>query len=855
MGFCWGYIAGMLSNSGSPMIWIAAILLVVSGCSNGPDTGEIELVGDWIFQDSAGVWRTAEVPGCVHTDLLGHGLIPDPFHGVNEGQVEWIEDRDWRYRRPLPLPPAEGEWALEFSGLDTHAELQVNGRTVLNTNNMHRAWRLPAAELGLTGQDTLEVVFRSPVGVGQSLLEASPLSIPVSNEARPVGEQNSVFSRKAQYHFGWDWGPRLVTSGIWKPVRWVRIDQELPPFRLIPVSIAPEQAEYEVFFKEAMEGVAPTLERDGVNVPCGWNRIDGRRYRLTVPEPALWWPNGMGEQPLYDLALEDGEGRFDSVRFGIRTVEWNRGLDGFGQAMQCVVNGVPVQVRGANVIPPDFFPVRAEGRWSRVIDDAVAAHMNMIRIWGGAHYGEEMLYDLCDQHGILVWQDFMNACAMVPADAAWRTNFLAEAREQVLRLRNRTSLAIWAGNNETEKAWREWGWQDLYDLHGADSIAVEEAYRQLFERELPELVAELGGGEYQPSSPHNQEADRPRESGDQHDWGVWFGKAGFEFYTEEAGRFASEFGLQSLPDRRTLEAVGVQSYEDTVLQFRQRSRMEWLEPGFDGWDMMQFYAGDYFADPSTAELEAMDRLDTWIYLTQLTQAEGLRQAVERHRCSQGRTSGSLYWQLDDVWPTVSWSTVDHAGRWKLAHHAVRHANQPVRVLPDRTQGDRIVFVIANDSPLTTEGVVEWSLIDLAGDTATAGRFGVTVEAHTTASWSATDAEVVSDRHILSWQWIGRDRAATVHDAGHHTFRPVGDLKWEAVTLQVETMEHGVRLSTDVPAAGVWLCSASEGRFEDNGFFLVPGRPRTVGFLDPSGQLADPGDLRVVHFGQGQTSAP
>ena len=839
--------------------WVAPILagwmVGMVGCQSQAPEPTLTLDAGWEFQDTAGLWRAAEVPGCIHTDLLTHGLISNPFEAVNEGEVEWVEHRDWRYRRLLTTPPEEGEWALEFEGLDTHAEVQINGRTVLIANNMHRAWRLPVAELGLTGQDTLEVVFRSPVEVGQSLLEASPLSIPVSNEARPIGQQNSVFSRKAQYHFGWDWGPRLVTSGIWKPVRWVRVDQELPRFRLIPVSIAPEQAEYEVLFEDSVADVLVTMECDGFNVACGWSRIDGQRHRLTVLEPALWWPNGMGEQPLYDLVLQDAEGRVDSVRFGIRTVEWNRGSDGFGQAMQCVVNGVPVQVRGANVIPPDFFPVRAEGRWSRVIDDAVAAHMNMIRIWGGAHYGEEALYDLCDQHGILVWQDFMNACAMVPTDAAWRANFLAEAREQVLRLRNRTSLAIWAGNNETEKAWREWGWQDLYDLHGVDSIAVEDAYRQLFERELPRLVAELGGGEYQPSSPHNLEADHPRESGDQHDWGVWFGKAGFEFYTEEAGRFASEFGLQSLPDRRTLEAVGVQSYEDTVLQFRQRSKMEWLEPGFDGWDMMQFYAGEYFADPSAADLEGMDRLDTWIYLTQLTQAEGLRQAVERHRCSQGRTSGSLYWQLDDVWPTVSWSTVDHAGRWKLAHHAVRHANQPVRVLPDRTQGDRVAFVIANHSPQTTEGVVAWSLIDLAGDTATAGRFGVTVEPHTTASWSATDAQVVPDRHILSWQWTGRDRAATVHDAGHHTFRPVGDLEWEAATLQVDTVEQGVRLSTDAPVAGVWLRSAAEGRFEDNGFFLVPGRPRTVRFLDPSGQPADPGDVRVVHFGQGQTSAP
>lgn len=838
-------------------LWFCLFILVCTGCNlSEGDTARTILWQGWEWQDMEGQWHAADVPGCIHTDLMAAGQLVDPFNGTAEWEVQWVEERDWRYRCPVPTLPAEGEWVLEFEGLDTHADILVNGLGVLRTDNMHRRWRIPRSGLNLKGDDTLEVVFRSPVREGQSLLEQSPFPIPVSNEARPVGQQNSVFSRKAQYHFGWDWGPRLVTSGIWKPVRWVRVDRELPTFRLVPVSIGPERAEYDVLWDAAVEGVRPKLQSDGNDVPMEWTKVDERHQRLVIPNPALWWPNGMGEQPLYDLVLSDAAGRLVETRFGVRTIEWNRGADAFGHAMQCVVNGVPVKVRGANVIPPDFFPVRAEERWGRVIDDAVAAHMNMIRIWGGAHYGEESLYDLCDEHGILVWQDFMNACAMVPVDSAWRGNFLAEAREQVVRLRNRTSLAIWAGNNETEKAWREWGWQDIYDLHGADSAAVESAYRRLFEQDLPALVADLGGGEYQPSSPHHLDAEQPRESGDQHDWGVWFGKAGFDFYSYDGGRFASEFGLQSLPDRRTLEEVGVRFYEDTVLQFRQRSKMEWLEPGFDGWDMMQFYSGMYFADPATAESDGIDRLDAWIYLTQLTQAEGLRQGVERHRCSKGRTSGSLYWQLDDVWPTVSWSTVDHAGRWKLAHHAVRHANQPVRILPDRTQGDVVAFEIVNDSPAPVEGLFQWALVDLAGKIAYAGQFGLSVADFTTTSWSAPDAAVIPDEHILTWQWATADSAASLIDAGHHTFRPAGSLDWAPTIIQADTVRHGVSLTTDAPAVGVWLRTVAEGRFEDNGFTLLPGEVRVVRFFGPDGEPAAPGEIRVVHFAeiQAQTSA-
>lgn len=821
------------------------VLMLWTACTPNAELNTVPLDRGWEFQDTAGAWRPAEVPGSIHTDLMSSGLIPDPFEGQNEQAVQWVEGLDWQYRCPLPLPPETGEWALEFAGVDTHAEIQVNGRVVLQSDNMHRSWRIPKRDLPLTGADTLFVTLLSPVRQGQLRLDASPWPIPASNEDRPIGQQTSAVTRKAMHHFGWDWGPRLATSGLWKPVRWVRTDVELPSFRLCADTVDAMHAVFRVLWDAPVSGVEGELFKDGLPVNFTWTSLDSSQHQFSIPSPELWWPNGMGEQPLYELRLDDGEGRQTRWRFGVRTVTWNRAKDTHGHAMQCVVNGVPVQMRGANVIPPDAFPVRAASRWGRVIDDAVAANMNMLRVWGGAHYGDEVFYDLCDEQGLLVWQDFMNACAMVPGDEPWRMNFLAEAEAQVVRLRNRTSLAIWAGNNETEKAWRDWGWQDLYGLHGEDSVAVEEAYRKVFERALPALVDSLGGGEYQPSSPHALDPQNPGASGDQHDWGVWFGKAGFDYYTDEAGRFSSEFGLQSLPDPRTLREVGVQSWEDPALQFRQRCSMDWLEPGFDGWDMMQHYASVHFADPEAVDwttIGSMDELDGWVYLSQLTQAEGLRQAIERHRCSAGRTSGSLYWQLDDVWPTVSWSTVDHAGRWKLAHHAVRHANAPLRLLPDRAQSSWRAF---NLGPDQCAGAVEWVHVHVHGDTLRSGAFPLALGPFSTESM--VPMPWMEEGVIAAWRWTTEE--GRVLDAGVFCPSPVVALDWPDAEIQLVTGPEGVKLTTNVPAAGVWLRSEREGRFEDNGFFLLPGQAREVRFVDVSGEFAHPGEVSLVHFAQ------
>ena len=807
---------------------------------------------DWELEFE-GKWYRADVPGSVHTDLMRIGVLEDPFEGVNEGEVQWVEHREWRYRTAIQRPEGLGQWALEFGGLDTYAKVILGQDTLLRTNNMHRTWRIPLAQIAACSSDTLEVWFSSPIREGQAALEKSSWPIPVSNEARPIGQQTSAVTRKAMYHYGWDWGPRLATSGIWKPVRWVRVDTEWPTHRMGLLSLSEEEAKYEVVFDEPVEGVTASLNLRGERVSHSWRRAGEDRYVLVVPEPELWWPHGMGDQPLYALTLDGGIGGPLELSLGVRSLEWDMGPDPMGHAMQCVVNGRPVQVRGANVIPPDFFPVRALKAWPRVINDAKLAHMNMLRVWGGAHYGDEELYDLCDRHGILVWQDFMSACAMVPGDEAWKANFLAEAEGQVLRLRNRPSLALWCGNNESEKAWREWGWQDLYDLHGADSVQVERAYKEVFESLLPELVKGLNGGQYWPSSPHSLEVESPRESGDQHDWGVWFGKAGFEYFSDEAGRFASEFGLQSLPDRRTLQAVGVKAFEDTVLQFRQRCKMEWLEPGFDGWDMMRHYAGEYFADPAQVHADGQDKLEDWIHLTQLTQAEGLRQAIERHRCSNGRTSGSLYWQLDDVWPTVSWSTVDHAGRWKLGHHAVRHANQPARVLWDREWDEGVRLVAQNLGPSPIEGIVDWQLLGMQGDTLNSGSQWAKVNgAALSLSNPAVDVVEVmavampTEDGVLVWSWTAED--GELLDAGAATMRPASAMDWPSAKIELSPQDGGVWLQSEQLTGGVRLVSQSQGRFSDNGFILLPGERKWVGFVSQSGEAAQPESVEVMHMG-------
>ena len=498
------------------------------------------------------------------------------------------------------------------------------------------------------------------------------MALPASNEAKPIGRQVSPFVRKPGYQFGWDWGPRLAGPGIHGDVVLHRRTRDRASLEFPWVEILQADS---TEARLLCHGWDPDFSLE-LNLN-GQARIgNGEATPSWYPTPSFGGPSTWGSNPCTRRA-----GCTTPLAKCIKSVgdfgTWrgSKPRDDHGTSFQLTVQGVPVFARGTNIVPPDFHDFTDEGAWMDLVQNAVDAHMNMLRVWGGGVYPPKAFFEACDAQGILVWQDFMFACAMVPDNPAFQANVNAEATEQVKRLRHHPSLALWCGNNEVAKAWESWGWQEMYNLHGQDSARVAQAATAMFDGLLSDVVNEHSAAFYLPTSPTLE-----NDAGDAHAWGIWFGKEPWDYYSRHEGRFASEYGLQSLPHLATLQEAGIDTFQDEALQFRQRSKMDWLEPGFDGWDMMRHYMS------TTTGAPAQDSLETWVVQSQMTQAEGLRQALERHRTSLGKYAGSLYWSMNDVWPAVSWSTVDHAGRWKLGHHAAKRANAPRTVLWERASG-------------------------------------------------------------------------------------------------------------------------------------------------------------------------
>ena len=780
------------------------------------------------------------------TDLLQHGRIDDPYVETNERTMQWVENENWVYRTRVLVADHAAESVLRFEGLDTYASIVVNDSLLLETDNAHRAYEvaLPPAEVAWN----IQVTLHSPVERGQVILDLQPRNIPVSNEMKPIGEQTSSVTRKPYYHFGWDWGPRLVSAGISGPVSIVPAEQPLASSNRIYTTMAADGMAIISFTPDSAwpTGKWTLSHPNGTQEAVSAGHNGGS---CTIASPEWWWPNGMGDQPLYRLTWTPDSPSLHSLHWniGLRTIEWIREPDAWGRSFACHVNGVQVQARGANVIPTDFFAVRGNKSEVSRLQSAVDANMNMVRVWGGASYPTEQFYNFCDSAGLLVWQDFMFACAMVPGDSAYEANVTAEAEHQVKRLRHRPSLALWCGNNESQKAWETWGWPDLFELHGADSIATEEAYAAVFHQALPSIVQRESNAFYWHSSPSRDPlAENALDSGDEHAWHVWFDTLDFDFYSEHIGRFASEYGLQSLPDAATLSKVGVRDFEDEALQFRQRSKMEWLQPGLDGWGMMRIYARRYAADP-VADDTLHTPLERWIYLTQFTQALGLRQALERHRTSDGKYAGSLYWQLSDVWPTVSWSTVDYYGRWKLAHHAVQKANKPRCV--QRAHGRAAETLVAfNDAPNALEGTtLSMTLLNVQGDTLHKAVQSIDLPAFSQQVLEL-DENFQASQGILRWTWTDRDDSILDEGTSIH-FKPA-EIDWPDATIETTWKGDSLVLTSDQIALGVRL-QLEDGHFDGNGFTLFPNEPKAVRFHSNGSPTSARSSLSVQHFAQFQ----
>ena len=808
------------------------------------------LNGAWqLRQAGSNEWLPAQVPGGVHTDLMAASRIADPFVGDEELRVQWVAEADWEYRRTFRVEPevaAEERVALVFDGLDTLADVRLNGELLGSADNMFRTWRWDVTGRLAAGDNEVAVRFHSSVRRGAELNAVRALDRP--KETLPGGP----YLRKAPCHFGWDWGPKLPNVGIWQDVRiegWnaarladVRIEQavEVEPTRAsvrARVEVERADASSAQAIEARLRVVHPDGRTDAVQaaIPAGES---GTSLNLEIADPELWWPNGLGGQPLYRVEVELASGdRSLDVRWyqvGLRTLELRRRPDQWGESFTFVVNGVPVFARGSNWIPADSFPARVTPeRLEALLGAAAQTNHNMIRIWGGGYYETEAFYDLCDRYGILVWQDFMFACSVYPmTDPEFLANLEVEVREQVRRLRHRACLVLWCGNNEMERGWTNWGWS----RPGNEDLRA--AYLRFFSDTLPTWVAAQDAATpYWPSSPSS---GRPLaepiggKRGDEHEWIVWHALAPFSAYGHETYRFVSEFGFESLPALATIAAFAPDPADwnlgSPLLDHHQRCPV--------GNARILYYMAQQFRLPKD--------FPSLVYLSQVLHAEAMRVGVEHWRRQRGRCSGALYWQLDDCWPVSSWASIDYFGRWKALQYATRRFYAPV-LFSAEVEADAVSLAVTNDRATAWRGEVRWSLERLDGEVVLSG--GGPTEARALATTSAgrvpLPASAAERRSLVLVSELleaGLRRALMVT-----TFVPDKQLALDRPTVEtaVEAAVEGsvgaaagraiVRLRSGTLARWVELSlDGADVVLEDNYFDLPAGRDVAVSFELPEG---------------------
>ncbi len=678
----------------------------------------------WQFRYN-GKWYDATVPGNIHDDLLANELIPDPFYGDNEKLVQWVADSVWEYRVLFDGSCGSGESyphnELVFEGLDTYAEVYINGKrlTAISgdslTVNMFRTWRFLLPD-NLKEKDNELVVRFLPTAPFDSVAASKlPYKLP----------DNRVFTRKAQYEGGWDWGPKLNTCGIWKNVyieSWnvlkvhdFYVKDTEPSYDSTRPWIAEVEVEIEADKKVTTTVWLDITDKDGYSQQIrqkaklhkGLNKVV---IPVTIENPKLWWPNGAGEPHLYYFTLKGS--RVDGPQVhahGLRTVELVQKNDSIGQSFQFKVNGKPLFMRGADWIPASSYPgtmARSEGddRYAELIKQAKDANMNMLRVWGGGYYEHDAFYDYCDQMGLLVWQDFMFACNIYPGDQAFMDNVKIEAEEQVKRLRHHACIATWCGNNEVHNGLEDWGWQDALGYTDQQYAQMYEDYEQLFEKMLPKICLEnMYKSNYVHSSPtYGWGHPECTTHGCSHYWGVWWGELPFEIWWEKTGRFMTEYGFQSYPEM----ALWKSYIPENELNLASPAMQNHQKHG----------RGVQIIEKAMQDLYGFvpKNLSDFVYYSQLVQQEGIAQAIEAHRIQHDRCSGTLFWQLNDCWPVASWSCIDVAGNPKALYYRLPQLYENVAIASRHISNDTLELYLINDSFEPVSGQFAWNICTMDG---------------------------------------------------------------------------------------------------------------------------------------------
>lgn len=822
--------------------WLGPILLLVPLVSAmGQSTRNVSHNGKTVMQIHTGWqfrevgktdWHDASVPGCVHTDLFANKLIEDPFYRDNEKKQQWIDKKDWEYQTTFKVAAQTLERQkveLVFEGLDTYAQVYLNDELLLSADNMFRTWRVDARRLLKAGDNTLRIVFRSPVNEILPVMAKLNYKLPAPNDQ---GEKTSPFTRKAPYHYGWDWGPRFVTSGIWRPVSLEAWDQaRVNDLQIVVNKISEDAAELTATVEvEAIDSGNATVilenltgktvaGKQQIKLEKGDNRVS---FNFTISRPSLWWPNGLGAQPLYSFrarSLVNGRVTDEkTTRTGLRKLELRQVRDEAGQSFMFVVNGVPVFAKGGNWIPADSFPTRiTKEKYRFLIKSVRDSNMNMLRVWGGGIYEADEFYKLCDEMGILVWQDFMFACSMYPATQEFLDSVRAEAIDNVKRLRNHPSIVLWAGNNEIEAGWMNWGWRQNLPA------SLWDDYKKIFHGVLQEVCATFDPSRpYWPSSPHGGLDDDPdsARSGDVHFWRVWHFAEPFTDYEKQTPRFMSEYGFQSFPNIETVKSYTLpteRDIESPIMLAHQRHPR--------GNQLVREYMLRDYAQPKDFE--------SFLYVSQVLQAEGIRIGAEHLRRIMPHNMGSLYWQINDCWPVASWSSIDYFGRWKALQYYARRFYSDLLISPTVQKGYLKLYVVS-DRPKPVPAKIRVTLMNFDG--ATLKSFVQDVQLAPLTSRSYFDLRVAElldgtdgKNAVVYCELLVNGKAVSDHD---YFFAPFKELAFSKPSINSEVVAvrggFNVKLSTDKFAKAVYLSVAEhDGFFSDNFFNLAPGREIAV----------------------------
>ena len=809
------------------------------------------LHSDWTFcQVGDTLWSDAKVPGTIHQDLLNHNRIPNPFYGMNEEAVQWVENEDWMYRTSFVVTEEQlnrDAAVLELDGLDTYADVFLNGALILRSDNMFVGHKVPVKSVLRKGENRLLIRFRSAVKEALPQWETNGFDYPADNDHS--SKRVSIYTRKAPYSYGWDWGIRLATCGIWRPVRLVFSDvARIEDYYVRQASVSASKADVDnrleitnvtsqpvsALLKVAYHYSANDTKevQKQIELRPGENTVS---LPVMIDNPHLWMPNGWGEPSLYkftaSVSVDGVEVASQERQVGLRSIRVVMEDDEHGKSFYFEVNGHPMFAKGANFIPDDaLLPNVTPERYKRIFEDVKAANMNMLRVWGGGIYEDDKFYDEADRNGILIWQDFLFACTTYPHDPLFLKRVEAEAEYNIKRLRGHASLAMWCGNNEIYEGVRYWGWKNKYT---AEAFAeMNRGYDVLFRQLLPDMVKRFDSDRfYMHGSPYEANWGRPEswKIADSHNWGTWYGRKPFESFDSEIPRFMSEYGFQAFPEMKTIRTFAEEKdfeLESPVMNAHQKATI--------GNALIKQTMGLYYKVPA--------KFEDLVYVGLVLQGQGMRHGIEAHRRNRPYCMGSLFWQLNDSWPVVSWSSIDYYGNWKAMQYQSQRAFAPILINAIKEGDDLCVYLISDELQDRDDVRLTVELMDFDGKShgkwtqngkLTANTSMLFLKKRVDEFLSKQDAATSFLRFTLKAK-NGTSLADEVFYFAYPKDQKLPEARIEtSVKKRGEAIE--MTLKTDKLARDIFIEVPVQGvRFSDNFFDLLPGQRKKITITSPEG---------------------